>query len=420
MFTKLVESRFDPFSKDLVHVRVEGESHVIPNDSPHWVRLNEVPIEELPSAFYIPGFREVYTSPTSGFYRVDYTYGTGLVEFHSDNKNESIEVTYRGVGTNLSDTVMNVFIDGRPEESSIAGDWVGTHFPVAVDQFAADDGWDINTPIGSGGELEHEWHKVTFVRSPTPSDSTDAVISVTNSRISHACRWGGITSFQFRLRALTNTYAASGAFFAYFGRHPREGADTAAARYYDMSALEVTGDGVTKFPGWGILPVGFGWTNAGTKYFCTFARSVYFSHVNTLRWAAGVAGYTSSSLPNTDSLALSGGHITNVNTFFSGTETDWHSIQIDLADNFARVYIDGVLAALHTTNIPGTPYGLEQEAYKPTLQAFMPQVTAPDYYGFEVDYFSVGYTDQPRKVWPTSPAVFANPVPQVAESDSGL
>jgi hypothetical protein len=62
----------------------------------------------------IPGYTEVAGVPGANQYRVDWTYMTGLVEFHSSDAGNSVTANYKGLGTPITAAHFNNLIDRDP------------------------------------------------------------------------------------------------------------------------------------------------------------------------------------------------------------------------------------------------------------------------------------------------------------------
>jgi hypothetical protein len=89
---------------------IVGEQHVVgiigvDTSSPDEIKLIEVPLEELPSSVAISGFTEVYTTPGTNEYLVDYA--SGRITFHPTRNGQTVNVTYMGRGSIIDATDVN-------------------------------------------------------------------------------------------------------------------------------------------------------------------------------------------------------------------------------------------------------------------------------------------------------------------------
>lgn len=111
--------RYDPYNDIPTSVEIT-ERHIIPANSPYYIRLNEVPQKESPSTItvkeitdiaesvtYGKTFTEVAANPAAGEFWADCNTGangdenwnTGLITFNAADAGKIIEVTYMGTGT---------------------------------------------------------------------------------------------------------------------------------------------------------------------------------------------------------------------------------------------------------------------------------------------------------------------------------
>jgi hypothetical protein len=380
---ELVTNRFSPFAKDLTTVEKE-ETHTVPA-SPSRVQLRETPVEEHPSAVWIPGYREVYTTPTSGYYRVDYTYGTGLIQFHTDNAGDGITVRYRGIGSILSARLYNALIERDPDVW-IAGyqhdDWVGTHFGWDPSSPPLTKGWTISQ-TGSGGYMEHAYSVFSAGRSPvSPSspydpETEDQQYSLENRHFGVVANDAGGAVLQARIR---NPYAdqdSQGALFLCFENvvpPTYDSSGTPISQKWTTQASPFTVDTpnpgdtlIIGYPPWTCLPVGFGWTPGGSKYFCTFERSDEVLQAQGGYWrdaamilsswcaVVGAGVLAAGNIPRTQ-VQTQGGWLTDVSSFFTSGVAQWYEIRIELQLHEARLYVNDRIAAVHNTHIPNTFY----------------------------------------------------------------
>lgn len=127
---KLVNKRWNPFTEASTASVITDEVHAIPDSSPYWVRLFEVPDEDYTdptsgTPVYIRNsaatvFTEVSGSPGLNEFRVDYDYKSGWVEFNSGNSDQVILVCYRGLGSPVEAELTNWL-----QRVPILGDYFG-------------------------------------------------------------------------------------------------------------------------------------------------------------------------------------------------------------------------------------------------------------------------------------------------------
>lgn len=411
----LLPNRFDPFSNDLSPYPCNSQAHQIPSASPYWVRLREVPYEEVPSNFSIPGYTEVYGTPAAGQFRVDYTYRTGLVEFSSSDAGKFVTAFYRGVGSPITADDFHNLLRRVPSKGmfpgATAGSWIGTHFsiPDLDPNIKPLSGWMHSGGVGDSfnGAFEEisrfPNHYLTFGRTVTGVNSGSFQSVYAQRYVQYRPSHGGGVAMQFRLCYVGNTLCTGANFFAYFGRTGiQSGTDllfhdnspTVSSTSVITTPVVINATVQTQFPGWSVLPIGFGWTSAGSKYFCTFTRSTYHTLLMSFRAVAGKMADDDSSLPIATNLL--GGMITDVSSYLVAGQ--WHDVRIELSNLDARLYIDGKLLAIHNTNIPGSIYQWQNEYFIPHLQISLPFSHASAGY-FKVDYWHMGYH------MPVSPAI---------------
>jgi hypothetical protein len=437
-FKRLVANRFDPFTEDLVPVPINSEYHAVPPTSPYWVRLHEVPIEEIPSAVNITGYQEVYTDPTTNQFRVDYAYGTGYIEFHSSAANQGVNVTYRGLGSAITAGAFNKLVGEFPGDAFIVGhaisDWRGTHctydtsllptssWTPSGTAYTHQNGLNIR-PIGfvsgqsyvekpAGGEDNHVWNMST-----NGAASGAATAKIDLQHFQYSPRWGGTAVMQFRYHITDVSSECS--LFAFFcpdicGRD--SGLQTFSPSPFTWTATSDASSKVynvlTHFSRYGTLPVGFGHLNTGLKYFCTFTRSLYIpSSTSDFPWfpwdASTLAAPIMSNgtwsyvvgfdpdVPDGQSLVTTptntlGGYVTDVSTYFTATGTGY-DIRVELNRTSARLYVNDELAAIHNTHVPGSIYGWNDVVLFPRIQTYIPQSVSA--HEARLDYFYAGYTD---------------------------
>lgn len=107
--------RYDPFNDVSEAISITGETHVIPNNSPYTIRLNEVPKKDTPSTISLTiggvAANEVSAPPAAGEFWPDYStkadnddsWNTGTILFNAADAGKTVVVSYTGTGT-LVDT----------------------------------------------------------------------------------------------------------------------------------------------------------------------------------------------------------------------------------------------------------------------------------------------------------------------------
>ena len=112
----LADYRYNPFTgvftpNPIGYSGNPVEDQVIPSVGPYWVFLNELPREDTPSTVIVTGpagtpvYTEVSktTTPAAGQFRLIYggdgittegAVGQGLMEFHSSDAGNTIEISY--------------------------------------------------------------------------------------------------------------------------------------------------------------------------------------------------------------------------------------------------------------------------------------------------------------------------------------
>lgn len=117
--------RWDPFNQTYIPRAIVSEEHkvtLVPELGSYGIRINEHPQRASPSTVSIRRkgdgklFNEVPTELAPGIneFRVDYTYFTGLIETSGLNNNQTLRVTYKGLGEigykeSLSQMVLGTF-----------------------------------------------------------------------------------------------------------------------------------------------------------------------------------------------------------------------------------------------------------------------------------------------------------------------
>lgn len=144
---KVTDDRFNPFDGTETPTSIVDETHQIPSASPYRIQLVEVPTSlglTVTSDTASP-YTEVSVAPASQFqYRVDWTYKTGIVEFHSDAAGDTVEIDYDGLGTVMLAGHVNRLAERNPLENIIGEAWQynqffdhflnsGREFPVVND-----------------------------------------------------------------------------------------------------------------------------------------------------------------------------------------------------------------------------------------------------------------------------------------------
>jgi hypothetical protein len=102
--------RFDPFSQTQGSATIANEIHTIEATGLgfYGIRLNEVPLQENPSSIVIPGYTEITSGePTANQFKVDYTYKSGYIKFHSSQNGITVSVTYKGTGSPVEAAIVN-------------------------------------------------------------------------------------------------------------------------------------------------------------------------------------------------------------------------------------------------------------------------------------------------------------------------
>jgi hypothetical protein len=142
---ELTNSRFNPFTGVQGENPITGEVHVVPRIAPFYVALVEAPKREVPSTVVIQGYVETEGFPNPGEYRVDYRYGTGLVQFNASDAGRTITASYVGLGSAVLIEYMQRIAREDPAEG-FTGNWwrleeAGDHFSAAntfrVDRWAS-------------------------------------------------------------------------------------------------------------------------------------------------------------------------------------------------------------------------------------------------------------------------------------------
>jgi len=109
--TKFNDYRYDPFLETDSAASISDERHVIPNASPYYIRLDEIPKLDDPSTIEVwtgvgktgTQYSEVSSAPATQEFQVDYKHKTAKVRFNSANADTTVYVTYKGMGTHISD-----------------------------------------------------------------------------------------------------------------------------------------------------------------------------------------------------------------------------------------------------------------------------------------------------------------------------
>ena len=103
----VVNFRFDPFTESYSPNDISNEEHTIPNNSPYYIRLKEVPKEDSPSSVTVydvtagSNMTEVTGNPGDNEFRVDYKYQTGYIQFNSADAGHTVRVSYKGIGSRI-------------------------------------------------------------------------------------------------------------------------------------------------------------------------------------------------------------------------------------------------------------------------------------------------------------------------------
>jgi hypothetical protein len=94
-------------------VSLSNEQHIVSSMAPYVVKLIEVPQQTVPSSVSIPGYLEVFTTPTSANqYQVNYA--TGYITFTMLAAGQTVFVSYNGLGSIVDavdvDTIQNAVV----------------------------------------------------------------------------------------------------------------------------------------------------------------------------------------------------------------------------------------------------------------------------------------------------------------------
>lgn len=104
--------RLDPFTGQINIHEITGEVHIIPENSPYTIRLNEVPQKTDPSTLRVEyqdggALTEVSAQPAAGQYWPDYLttahdiedWNTGTLLFNAADAGKTVVISYNGIGT---------------------------------------------------------------------------------------------------------------------------------------------------------------------------------------------------------------------------------------------------------------------------------------------------------------------------------
>lgn len=150
----LYDDRFNPFTASELPKAISNEVQAVPSFSPFQIQLNEIP--QQAGGVTISGYTEVTTTPTSGQFRVDYTYKTGLVEFHSSAAGAVIQASYNGLGTPLLAEFVSALQTRHPLKSYQADVW---RFEEFSEHFTYDqsDGFGSFYPFATSMVRRDQW-----------------------------------------------------------------------------------------------------------------------------------------------------------------------------------------------------------------------------------------------------------------------
>jgi len=371
-------SRFDPFSEDLVSVAYDGAWYHVPEDAPYQILLKEVATPEALCRVSVLGYVETLSAPSAGEFRVDHTYGSGLIEFNIADRNKDVQVTYRGIGAALQAEQFNSFYRRFPETvwsaGHAVGDWRGTHFTSGASPVPGM--WECGTLTPYARERQlvrydqyHFWSSgySTSLASFTMSAARGIRPWIANPDSKFRGDMGGTGALLVRFRApVANNH---GAFFAYWGRRhstviytigwspanttiwhepfPRPidsspvFVSTWVSTFTGTGTIPVLGSVMVAYPGWSTLPCGFGVTSAGTYYFCTYSRQdAWPTSLNTFSMLSGISTLVSfMNYPNVASQTSVLGWMARI----GGPE----GIKIDITD-VTTTDIDGTVTTLGT------------------------------------------------------------------------
>ncbi len=149
-------------------VLISGESHVIGiigvvTVVANFIKLIEVPLEEIPSSVAISGFSEVTTAPGTNEFFVDYK--SGRIQFNPSRNGEFVAVTYEGRGSIVDANDVNELQNPVGVALNIDGEITTGHVkPISIStnpihDFAFPNDVLINgklTIIGSATEIHTE------------------------------------------------------------------------------------------------------------------------------------------------------------------------------------------------------------------------------------------------------------------------
>jgi hypothetical protein len=116
----VVNDRFNPFAGTEDPLHITSEANSVPENTPYYVQLSEVPGSVVSISSLLPTTAGV--APTSGYYQVDYTYKTGLVKFNSANAGEDLDIDYWALGTPMRQRYFSAF-QQRDIDVVSAGVW---------------------------------------------------------------------------------------------------------------------------------------------------------------------------------------------------------------------------------------------------------------------------------------------------------
>ena len=109
----VVNFRFDVFTETYSEETITSEAHVIPANSPYYVRLTEIPKNDSPSSVTVydvaaaANMTEVSGTPGDDEFRVDYKYQSDRIQFNAADAGRSIQVSYKGIGSRTKAALWN-------------------------------------------------------------------------------------------------------------------------------------------------------------------------------------------------------------------------------------------------------------------------------------------------------------------------